>query len=403
MSLDLFSTAEQIERLASDVRLSGQQASERLERAFQALSQADITQVNHKAELSRGVLDFLAARPVEKLDTTHLAAPLLSDFHVVAVDGSHIDVDRHIPVPCYLINIGCCILTYGTVPDARLYSQSKLYSKDEELYIYDPQSHTRRTPVERAVLGLRRTVDELRHLAGIVREVPGVSPILALVDGSLVLWELTGHGYESYVRDSLLRDTFLPAMDMIKAESAKRPVILAAYVSLPRSTEVVNALRLHFCPYEQAACRRHCGELAPRQRPCDVVNDFLDRTLYQRLLHPGERSALFASDSSIVRDYYGSHKVYFYYLNCGEEIVRIELPEWVALNEQLLSIGHAMILDQCQKGFGYPAAITEAHEQAVLTVSDRQQFKNMLEAALTEQGVQFYTSEKDRSKRLRVL
>ena len=55
-------------------------------------------------------------------------------------------------------------------------------------------------------------------------------------------------------------------------------------------------------------------------------------------------------------------------------------------------------MEQCKKGQGYPVAISEAHEQAVISGSDRQRFKQMVEETLQRQGLPTYTSEKERSK-----
>ena len=99
------------------------------------------------------------------------------------------------------------------------------------------------------------------------------------------------------------------------------------------------------------------------------------------------------------RESYGKHQVYFYYLNVGPEIARVEIPHWVAKDETLLSLGHSLILDQCRRGQGYPVAISEAHEQVVITGSDRQMFKRMMAEALEREGLPVYTSEKERSKR----
>ena len=72
---------------------------------------------------------------------------------------------------------------------------------------------------------------------------------------------------------------------------------------------------------------------------------------------------------------------------------------WVALDETLLSLGHSLILDQCRRGQGYLVAISEAHQQAVISGSDRQVFKRMMAEALDRKGLPVYTSEKERSKR----
>ena len=99
------------------------------------------------------------------------------------------------------------------------------------------------------------------------------------------------------------------------------------------------------------------------------------------------------------QEYYGEQQVHFYYLNAGEEIARVEVPQWVAQDETLLALGHSLILDQCKRGQGYPVAISEAHEQAVIHTGDRQIFKDMVSRTLEQRGLTAYTSEKERSKR----
>ena len=36
-----------------------------------------------------------------------------ADWTALSVDGSHIDVDRHLPLRCHLTNLGGCVITYG--------------------------------------------------------------------------------------------------------------------------------------------------------------------------------------------------------------------------------------------------------------------------------------------------
>ena len=129
----------------------------------------------------------------------------------------------------------------------------------------------------------------------------------------------------------------------------------------------------------------------------------LDRELFAKSLGRGERSSIYRTDPQAAQEYYGDHQVYFYYLNAGEEIARIEVPAWVAEDEQLLSLGQSLIMEQCEKGNGYPVAISEAHEQAVINGSDRYLFREMVNQALERQGINTYTSQKDRSKRMPLL
>ncbi|MFH1031285.1 MAG: DNA double-strand break repair nuclease NurA, partial [Chloroflexota bacterium] len=126
-----------------------------------------------------------------------------------------------------------------------------------------------------------------------------------------------------------------------------------------------------------------------------------DRELFASVLGEGERSTLFISPSSIVREHYGEHRVYFFYLKMEEEIARIEIPEWVAKDENRLGLVHCLVLDQCRRGQGYPVALSEAHEQAVVREADRQNFWQLVESLLTEERLPDQTSNKSRSKRTR--
>ena len=47
---------------------------------------------------------------------------------------------------------------------------------------------------------------------------------------------------------------------------------------------------------------------------------------------------------------------------------------------------------------GYPVAISEAHQQAVINRMDRQLFRRMVNETLEKRGLPTYTSEKERSK-----
>ena len=64
-----------------------------------------------------------------------------------------------------------------------------------------------------------------------------------------------------------------------------------------------------------------------------------------------------------------------------------------------ISLGHSLIMEQCRRGQGYPVAISEAHEQAVINGADRQLFKQMITEVLERQGLPTYSSEKERAKR----
>ena len=343
---------------------------------------------------------YLAAEVEESLLGAYPPPPPLADWVVAAVDGSHIDVDRHLPVACYLLNFGGCVLTYGSKPNAALFSEPHLATTREELYISDPSTSTSEEMISGGLLGLVRTVKELETLANTIKQCPADLPVLGLVDGSLVMWPLSGQAYRPYITDAIVGDGLLPVMNRLEELTETRQVVLAAYVSYPRSTEAINAVRCSICPHDTTICTQSCNNRRSTQQPCDSANDFLDRDLFQRLLEPGWRSPIYKTNSSVSRDSYNeANKVEFFYNNAGEEIGRVEVPKWVAKNKTLLSLAHGLVWDQCQRGQGYPIAISESHEQAVVSAGDRRVFRRMLTDSLERQGLTASTSQKDRSKR----
>ena len=60
----------------------------------------------------------------------------------------------------------------------------------------------------------------------------------------------------------------------------------------------------------------------------------------------------------------------------------------------------SIVLAQVQKGYGYPVALAEAHNQAVVRGGDRARFFNLLEQQLIKAGLRNVgTSYKEARKR----
>ena len=392
MSLDLTKVAAQIWGMVAGLKAGDEERRKHLQYALNVLrdKSIDLDQLRKRIEDSQHKTTWLVAGLVDGLDRHYKPPPLPEEFTVIATDGSHIDVDRHRSTRCYLINIGAAVLDYGTRPDARLDSFPQLYSEPEDLVIASDKG--RGQLVEGPLLGIKRSVEETKHLAALAKELPPSSPALALIDGSLILWGL--EAYPEFVTEALLGRGFIPCLEEIR----KLKIALASYISFPRSTDVVNALRVAICPYEVPDCDRYCPNKA---KDCDKVAGVQDRELFINLLGQGERSALFISQSSIVQKRYGEHRVYFFYLRVDDEIARLEIPQWAAKDESLLNLTHGLILDQCQRGLGYPVALSEAHEKAVVTAADREEFWQLVESLMVEEHMPTPTSAKSFSKRTR--
>ena len=371
MSLDLGNTALQIERMTDDLRARQNDRQRRLVKAIQETESFDTNTYEKKRARSRNTFNFLPSPGVDRSPAAsydpHPPRPP-SDFCVAAVDGSHIDVDRHLPVKCCLINIGSCVLTYGSTPNAVLVNRPRLYASDEELRIRSHREPYQEQSVQGAVLGVLRAVEEIKGLVEAVRNLPQDLPTLALMDGTLIMF--LGRGTPDFVIEELVQRGFVRALDELRKLASDRQLALASYISLPASAEFMSALRVSACPYPVSDCRLYCGGLISGDRPCDgVAEGIVDREVFSGLLAKGERSAIFTSSNPLVQNWYGGHGISFYYLNVGEEMGRVEIPSWVAEDETLLGLTHSLILDQCRRGPGYPIALMESHEQAVITTS----------------------------------
>ena len=396
MSLDLSRVAAQVSSMISGLIDARAEHQRRLQFALDTIGGHDIDLDALKRKIAASRTTWLVADLVEGLDQHYQAQPTPPDFTVIASDGSHIDVDRHRSTRCYLINIGSAVISYGTRPDAVLSSSPRLYSDDKDLVI-TPPGGGREQPVEGTVLGIKRSAEECRHLAELAATLPTGSSCLALLDGTFILWGL--EAYPEFVTEVLLNNGLLKCLDEMKKLSRDRRLAVASYISFPRSTDVVNVLRVAICPNEIPDCDRFCPP--GKERDCEAVAGVRDRDLFLNLLKSGERSALFISPSKIVRERYGDHRVHFLYLRTEDEVARIELPQWVAENDDLLNLTHSLVLDQCRRGHGYPVALSEAHEQAVVTGADRENFWELVESSLVAGHIPSPTSAKSFSKRTR--
>ena len=245
---------------------------------------------------------------------------------------------------------------------------------------------------------------EVERLADAVEQLPDNTPALALVDGALAFWDLQRGNYPRYVANLLITERLQLALARRRAASTdRRPVAVAAYTSRPRTTEVAGALRLMLCEQGDADCNRLCTARRSELEPCDGAAGFNDRELFELLLGPVRRSPLYRSSHLAARFALGlatgQEWSHFYYLNGGAEIARVEAPDWLADDPELLALSHAMLVKQCELRMGYPVAVSEAHEQAVISGHDREEFRRLTLMLMEQRGRPTPESAKVTSKR----
>ena len=246
-------------------------------------------------------------------------------------------------------------------------------------------------------MGYRRTVSEAVVLAEMATEQGNAGqPILTMVDGSLIYWFLDPLPADARAQ---ILPPILDAWEQLRA--LRIPIV--GYLSAARSAESRNFLRLQSCSYLAPDCQTHCsGQYAGQSdlAPCQVFSPLRDTALWGLLLEPGQRGAIWRSSAKILEAYGDEQHVYFCYIHMGSEIARVEFPAWVATDAELLNSALSLTLTQVQKGYGYPVALAEAHNQAVVKGGDRARFFGLLEQQMIRAGLKnIGTSYKEARKR----
>ncbi|MSS73117.1 MAG: DNA double-strand break repair nuclease NurA [Candidatus Latescibacteria bacterium] len=398
--LDLGAVKRQIDRMAADQKRVQNDFFERIDLSVREARRwsEDWKALSHGVDVSR--TSWLVARLSGPPDAACPAPERPKHLTVIAADGSQIFPDRHEISSCYLLNVGYVVIHYGTGERPTLSSRPFLYYREEDLY---EEWEGRRSMVTRESVGIRRGAMEFTFLADLSLQAreEGRS-VVGLSDGTLILWSLEGRPPD--LRAATLK-TYLDAFERMR--QARVPV--AGYISSPGSADVINALRVGLCPEEPTNCDRcpwkvdarepllEIGQGLPPALPCGPIEGVTDDLLFARLLKPGERSGVFRSQSKILNDY-GPHRICFFYLHTGAEIARVEVPQWVVDDPELLDLTHACIVDQAEKGKGYPIVLSEAHEKAIVRGADRDLFYKFLRDTFVQNDIRAEISLKSLKK-----
>ena len=392
--LDLAKLAGQLPGISQHLKKEAQASERRITQAKELQQQACSRQDKLIATLEeyRDRIIFGVATPVEPLNGCYdLPAPPYS-HSVFATDGSQISPSHHEIVYCYLINVGRVMLHYGQSLHPLLDSIPEVFYEAKDLYI-SKQWGIRLDEW----MGYRRTVSEAQMLADVATNwvlPPGSHqdiPNLAMVDGSLIYWFLDGLPIDA--REQIL-PPILTAWEKLRATK----IPLMGYVSASRSIEGINFLRLQSCPYQVPNCVKECSDL--EKYPCQVIDPLRDATFWMQHLQPGQRSPLYRSNLRILDLYEEAQRVYFCYVHVGAEVARVEVPAWVAEDTELFQQSLGIMLGQVHKGYGYPVALAESHNQAVVRSGDRARFFALLEHQLVRAGIRNVgTSYKEARKR----
>jgi len=344
------------------------------------------------AELAETVQERVAV-PTGPLDERIPPPERPAAYTAMATDGAEIDPDRHGGSgDFYLINVGRVRIPYGQPErEVELRSVSSLGYTEEDLFIVDPRDPRRQVPMRDRHLDAQRAVEELRALADLADgESDLESPAIALVDGTL-LFSVLEERPRDFLRSRFYSD-FVHQLERLRR--ARIPV--AAYASRTRGLDLVHLFRA-ICGSTPLVCSICNGAHACALRGLN------DAHVLGRGMARWDRSGLFRVRSNVHDPYYGIHRVYFFLLNTGDEIARIEIPEWVARDQAQLGVLHAMLVDQCLKGFGYPAVLARADDRAVISLGDRGVLDTLVQQELARRGVVARPSAKLSRKQVRTV
>jgi hypothetical protein len=390
MPLDLLELSSQVRQMGQQLARRRADEQQRLE-LLEAMLLAFRDRWEELGELAESIPERVAI-PCGPLDEHVPPGSRPSRYTALASDGAEIDPDRHGGSgDFYLINVGRVRIPYGQPErEVELRSVTNLGYTDEDLFIADPRDPRRQVPMRDRHLDALRTVEELRALADLAATEIESPRSVALVDGTLLFSVL-----EERPRDFLRTRFYTDYVNQLdRLEQAHVPV--AAYASRSRGIDLIHLFRA-VCGSLPLACEACHGAHA-----C-ALRGLTDAHVLGRWLDRWERSGLFRVRSNVHDPYYGHHRVYFFLLNTGEEIARVEVPEWVARDPDAVGLVHAVLVDQCQKGFGYPAVLARADDRAVISLGDRGVLDTLVQQELARQGVVARPSAKLSRKQVRTV
>jgi len=308
---------------------------------------------------------------------------------VIASDGSQIHPDRHGIALYYLINIGVIAYRHGSGQRPDTHTEPQLFYKDEDLFINE-----RGLLIPSGVVNVKRDLAELEMLARLapayrspaLSEVEGGdAPLLTLIDGRLTLRviDLPASQQEHYQR------LYLDRLNQLQQHNA----LIAAYIERPHSSFILSLLHLASLEKQQIS------EESLRSAPFGSLSD---SDLFDDL-EPGQRTAIFNQRAKANAAYASEgHPIYFFHLNTGAvaqpNIVRVEIPGWIARNPEKLNALHAILLQQTAITGGYPYVLARAHELAIISAEEREALDAMMAVTLHHQGMRAEVSLKQANK-----
>jgi hypothetical protein len=373
MSIDFQQIYTRIRQIGREAQAGQAALHIKQERAWELLQAhaRDLEALREKVEGAfQAEPNLRCAQPAaELLNARQPSAPGQPPATLIAVDGSQIVPDRHAALTYGLINVGAVILRTDSGDAPQIHTESRLLFEDE-LRAKDGSL------LDEGGIALQRDARERLLLLELARQAAG--PVVALTDGPVELWGAKDPAHAGEYQKFLQR--YLEDLDRL----SELGVTLGGYVDKPAADLLVRLLEIATAGDENLKDLR-------TYHPLLGVSD---HWLFGKLLQPGERSAVFALQSSSRARYSGPRAIHFFYLNVGPArhpaVARVEFPQWVAEDPVKLGLLHASLVSQSGMlgAKPYPYLLHRAHETARVSFDEKQQVERMLQQELLGQGIQ---------------
>jgi hypothetical protein len=376
MSLDLLQVLPQVQELGREAVRRARSQEDMIQESLEVLheiakidSQSLIDHVEKAGDQWRG-----AAPTSEPMDVSFPPPPMPSKLNVIGSDGSQIYIDRHSPILYFLINVGSIWIPYGSGAVPKTFSHPHIYH--HELQLWDEQGRL----ASATIVDKTRDAEEMHELARLAERF-GDEPTLALLDNNLLMHIGLSFRDRTTILVGKALERYQTSLNRLREAGAA----LAGFIDRSQSSDVLALLSL--------------VKWGQRQNRYPSLKD---RELFMGLLPPNHRSATFRLSSVGNLSHHGSDlTIYFFYLKVGSEnqIVRIEVPEWVVNDPTLMGYVHAGILKECQSTNGFPYSLIRAHELALVTERERRALEHWITTVCLQYGLQLQPSQKAMTKR----
>lgn len=387
--LELRKLMDEVETMSRDMAGRQQELGARAEEARQKLAEFAVVDDALLDKIDRAAkedLSWRGALPISpRLDERHRPEAPPVDTSLIGVDGSQIYPDRHGLAIYYLINTGAIVLRQGSGEAPLTSTRPSVFYRQED--IYDDGKEL----VDNRVVNAARETAEMKEMVRQAREERSFwggdldRLVVALSDGPLLIW------LGEKEMDAEVRQRIRDYIDDLRAleTSGVAPIGYVDRSHLASVLRMLDVAQLELREIKKERLRNH------------RYQGLTDRLLFD-FLAPNERSAIFSSTAKVNRDDLkaAGQEIHFFYLNVARKpgpdearIVRIDAPNWLTARPDWLDQVQQAVYRDCE-GTEYPYVLARAHELALVSFGERQDFEHMLSIAMMRNGMLPESSQK---------